>query len=145
MLALNTTALFVHYVYWPTPRLPEQFLYLYLIYWVLFNVSMFSVLRACLVMCLRYIKLSCSSGLSWRVRTEFCANLLLCFLYMLSYETSIQNSLLISLMPTLSHLSPQALYPLVTCLLCVSQKQFFLNNWHIFLQNCLSHLKVLLS
>uniref|UniRef100_A0A671YC51 Furry homolog, like n=1 Tax=Sparus aurata TaxID=8175 RepID=A0A671YC51_SPAAU len=28
-----------------------------------------------------------------------------------------------------------ALYPLVTCLLCVSQKQFFLNNWHIFLQN----------
>ncbi|XP_067453726.1 protein furry homolog-like isoform X11 [Thunnus thynnus] len=34
-----------------------------------------------------------------------------------------------------------ALYPLVTCLLCVSQKQFFLNNWHIFLQNCLSHLK----
>ncbi|KAG8003464.1 Protein furry-like protein-like [Nibea albiflora] len=36
----------------------------------------------------------------------------------------------------------QALYPLVTCLLCVSQKQFFLNNWHIFLQNCLSHLKM---
>ncbi|XP_068175819.1 protein furry homolog-like isoform X3 [Antennarius striatus] len=34
-----------------------------------------------------------------------------------------------------------ALYPLVTCLLCVSQKQFFLTNWHIFLQNCLSHLK----
>uniref|UniRef100_A0A8D3ARR9 Furry homolog, like n=1 Tax=Scophthalmus maximus TaxID=52904 RepID=A0A8D3ARR9_SCOMX len=34
-----------------------------------------------------------------------------------------------------------ALYPLVTCLMCVSQKQFFLNNWHIFLQNCLSHLK----
>uniref|UniRef100_A0A669ER32 Furry homolog, like n=1 Tax=Oreochromis niloticus TaxID=8128 RepID=A0A669ER32_ORENI len=38
-----------------------------------------------------------------------------------------------------------ALYPLVTCLLCVSQKQFFLNNWHIFLQNCLSHLKVMLN
>uniref|UniRef100_A0A8C7NIF3 Furry homolog, like n=1 Tax=Oncorhynchus mykiss TaxID=8022 RepID=A0A8C7NIF3_ONCMY len=35
-----------------------------------------------------------------------------------------------------------ALYPLVTCLLCVSQKLFFLNNWHIFLTNCLSHLKV---
>ncbi|XP_072605143.1 protein furry homolog-like isoform X6 [Vulpes vulpes] len=35
-----------------------------------------------------------------------------------------------------------ALYPLITCLLCVSQKQFFLNNWHIFLQNCLSHLKM---
>ncbi|XP_026878436.2 protein furry homolog-like isoform X2 [Electrophorus electricus] len=35
-----------------------------------------------------------------------------------------------------------ALYPLVTCLLCVSQKQFFLSNWHIFLQNCLSHLKM---
>nr|XP_026693619.1 protein furry homolog-like [Ciona intestinalis] len=34
-----------------------------------------------------------------------------------------------------------ALYPLVTCLLCVSQKQFFLNNWHIFLDNCLSNLK----
>ncbi|XP_053314411.1 protein furry homolog-like [Spea bombifrons] len=34
-----------------------------------------------------------------------------------------------------------ALYPLITCLLCVSQKPFFLNNWHIFLQNCLSHLK----
>ncbi|KFO94198.1 Protein furry homolog-like, partial [Buceros rhinoceros silvestris] len=34
-----------------------------------------------------------------------------------------------------------ALYPLITCLLCVSQKQFFLNNWHVFLQNCLSHLK----
>ncbi|XP_023860042.1 protein furry homolog-like isoform X4 [Salvelinus sp. IW2-2015] len=35
-----------------------------------------------------------------------------------------------------------ALYPLVTCLLCVSQKLFFLNNWHIFLTNCLSHLKM---
>uniref|UniRef100_A0A669QSS2 FRY microtubule binding protein n=1 Tax=Phasianus colchicus TaxID=9054 RepID=A0A669QSS2_PHACC len=35
-----------------------------------------------------------------------------------------------------------ALYPLVTCLLCVSQKQFFLNRWHIFLNNCLSNLKV---
>jgi len=34
------------------------------------------------------------------------------------------------------------MYPLVTCLLCVSQKQFFLNNWHIFLDNCLSNLKV---
>eukprot|EP00058_Branchiostoma_floridae_P025945 XP_002611435.1 hypothetical protein BRAFLDRAFT_63933 [Branchiostoma floridae] len=34
-----------------------------------------------------------------------------------------------------------ALFPLVTCLLCVSQKQFFLNNWHYFLSNCLSHLK----
>uniref|UniRef100_A0A672MYZ1 FRY microtubule binding protein n=1 Tax=Sinocyclocheilus grahami TaxID=75366 RepID=A0A672MYZ1_SINGR len=34
-----------------------------------------------------------------------------------------------------------ALYPLVTCLLCVSQKQIFLNRWHIFLNNCLSNLK----
>ncbi|MCI4386103.1 hypothetical protein PGIGA_G00058350 [Pangasianodon gigas] len=34
-----------------------------------------------------------------------------------------------------------ALYPLVTCLLCVSQKQFFLNRWHVFLSNCLSNLK----
>lgn len=39
-------------------------------------------------------------------------------------------------------LFPQALYPLVTCLLCVSQKQLFLNRWHIFLNNCLSNLKV---
>lgn len=39
----------------------------------------------------------------------------------------------------------QALYPLVTCLLCVSQKQFFLSRWHIFLNNCLSNLKVSLS
>uniref|UniRef100_A0A8C3MQX9 FRY microtubule binding protein n=1 Tax=Geospiza parvula TaxID=87175 RepID=A0A8C3MQX9_GEOPR len=38
-----------------------------------------------------------------------------------------------------------ALYPLVTCLLCVSQKQFFLNRWHIFLNNCLSNLKVSIS
>uniref|UniRef100_A0A8D3BRH4 FRY microtubule binding protein n=1 Tax=Scophthalmus maximus TaxID=52904 RepID=A0A8D3BRH4_SCOMX len=38
-----------------------------------------------------------------------------------------------------------ALYPLVTCLLCVSQKQFFLSRWHIFLTNCLSNLKVSLS
>uniref|UniRef100_A0A803YPW9 FRY microtubule binding protein n=1 Tax=Meleagris gallopavo TaxID=9103 RepID=A0A803YPW9_MELGA len=38
-----------------------------------------------------------------------------------------------------------ALYPLVTCLLCVSQKQFFLNRWHIFLNNCLSNLKVTFS
>uniref|UniRef100_A0A669DKZ5 FRY microtubule binding protein n=1 Tax=Oreochromis niloticus TaxID=8128 RepID=A0A669DKZ5_ORENI len=35
-----------------------------------------------------------------------------------------------------------AFYPLVTCLLCVSQKQFFLNRWHIFLNNCLSNLKM---
>uniref|UniRef100_A0A8C4HGF7 Furry homolog a (Drosophila) n=1 Tax=Dicentrarchus labrax TaxID=13489 RepID=A0A8C4HGF7_DICLA len=34
-----------------------------------------------------------------------------------------------------------AFYPLVTCLLCVSQKQFFLNKWHVFLNNCLSNLK----
>lgn len=39
-------------------------------------------------------------------------------------------------------LSPQALYPLVTCLLCVSQKQLFLSRWHVFLNNCLSNLKV---
>uniref|UniRef100_A0A8D2MUN0 FRY microtubule binding protein n=1 Tax=Zonotrichia albicollis TaxID=44394 RepID=A0A8D2MUN0_ZONAL len=38
-----------------------------------------------------------------------------------------------------------ALYPLVTCLLCVSQKQFFLNRWHVFLNNCLSNLKVSIS
>lgn len=37
----------------------------------------------------------------------------------------------------------QAFYPLVTCLLCVSQKQFFLNRWHLFLNNCLSNLKVI--
>uniref|UniRef100_A0A8C9W5I9 FRY microtubule binding protein n=1 Tax=Scleropages formosus TaxID=113540 RepID=A0A8C9W5I9_SCLFO len=34
-----------------------------------------------------------------------------------------------------------ALYPLVTCLLCVSQKQVFLSRWHVFLNNCLSNLK----
>lgn len=34
-----------------------------------------------------------------------------------------------------------ALFPLVTCLLCVSQKQFFLTNWHYFLAMCLSALK----
>ncbi|XP_072390599.1 protein furry isoform X1 [Diabrotica undecimpunctata] len=34
-----------------------------------------------------------------------------------------------------------ALFPLVTCLLCVSQKPFFLQNWHCFLAMCLSHLK----
>uniref|UniRef100_A0A8C8HTB3 Protein furry homolog n=1 Tax=Oncorhynchus tshawytscha TaxID=74940 RepID=A0A8C8HTB3_ONCTS len=34
-----------------------------------------------------------------------------------------------------------ALYPLVTCLLCVSQKHFFLNKWTVFLNNCLSNIK----
>lgn len=34
-----------------------------------------------------------------------------------------------------------ALFPLITCLLCVSQKAFFLQNWHCFLAMCLSHLK----
>ncbi|XP_047109734.1 protein furry [Schistocerca piceifrons] len=34
-----------------------------------------------------------------------------------------------------------AIFPLVTCLLCVSQKIFFLQNWHYFLAMCLSHLK----
>ncbi|XP_055383655.1 protein furry isoform X2 [Condylostylus longicornis] len=34
-----------------------------------------------------------------------------------------------------------ALFPLVTCLLCVSQKNFFLSNWHCFLAMCLSNLK----
>lgn len=34
-----------------------------------------------------------------------------------------------------------AIYPLVTCLLCVSQKQFFTTNWHYFLAICLSNLK----
>ncbi|CAL4082255.1 unnamed protein product, partial [Meganyctiphanes norvegica] len=34
-----------------------------------------------------------------------------------------------------------AIFPLVTCLLCVSQKAFFLQNWHYFLAMCLQHLK----
>ncbi|XP_050432999.1 protein furry isoform X2 [Adelges cooleyi] len=34
-----------------------------------------------------------------------------------------------------------SLFPLVTCLLCVSQKAFFLQNWHYFLAMCLSNLK----
>ncbi|XP_077984034.1 protein furry homolog-like [Glandiceps talaboti] len=34
-----------------------------------------------------------------------------------------------------------AFFPLITCLLCVSQKHFFLSNWHNFLNMCLSHLK----
>ena len=34
-----------------------------------------------------------------------------------------------------------ALFPLVTCLLCVGQKMFFLLNWHYFLAMCLNHLK----
>ena len=34
-----------------------------------------------------------------------------------------------------------ALFPLVTCLLCVSQKPFFLHNWHYFLTMCLQQLK----
>ncbi|XP_052278154.1 protein furry-like isoform X3 [Dreissena polymorpha] len=35
----------------------------------------------------------------------------------------------------------QPLIPMVTCLLAVSQKQFFLSNWPYFLTNCLSLLK----
>lgn len=51
-----------------------------------------------------------------------------------------------SLYPTSLELSKRAknkpaIFPLVTCLLCVSQKTFFLNNWHIFLDICLSTLK----
>lgn len=34
-----------------------------------------------------------------------------------------------------------AIFPLVTCLLCVSQKSFFLQSWYYFLAMCLSHLK----
>lgn len=34
-----------------------------------------------------------------------------------------------------------ALFPLVTCLLCVSQKTVFINGWHYFLAMCLSNLK----
>lgn len=33
------------------------------------------------------------------------------------------------------------LFPLVTCLLCVSQRTFFLTNWGVFLNMCLSNLK----
>ncbi|KAL5012719.1 hypothetical protein ScPMuIL_011270 [Solemya velum] len=33
------------------------------------------------------------------------------------------------------------MFPLVTCLLCVSHKQFFLNNWPYFLTMCLSQLR----
>jgi len=33
------------------------------------------------------------------------------------------------------------LLPLVTCLLCVSQRSFFLTNWGVFLSMCLSNLK----
>uniref|UniRef100_A0A8I3P9I1 FRY microtubule binding protein n=1 Tax=Canis lupus familiaris TaxID=9615 RepID=A0A8I3P9I1_CANLF len=47
----------------------------------------------------------------------------------------------IPLHPVIDSLIHDALYPLVTCLLCVSQKQLFLNRWHIFLNNCLSNLK----
>uniref|UniRef100_A0A5S6QGF4 Protein furry-like protein-like n=1 Tax=Trichuris muris TaxID=70415 RepID=A0A5S6QGF4_TRIMR len=34
-----------------------------------------------------------------------------------------------------------AFFPLLTCLLCISHKQFFLSNWHYFLTLCLSNLK----
>ena len=34
-----------------------------------------------------------------------------------------------------------AIFPLVTCLLCVSQKTFFLQNWNEFVQMCLPALK----
>lgn len=34
-----------------------------------------------------------------------------------------------------------SVFPLVTCLLCVAQKQFFLSNWHYFLTMCLQQLK----
>ena len=34
-----------------------------------------------------------------------------------------------------------AIFPLVTCLLCVSQKAFFLHNWHYFLTMCLQQLR----
>eukprot|EP00794_Sanderia_malayensis_P007422 gene7422-8242_t len=34
-----------------------------------------------------------------------------------------------------------AMYPLVTALLCISQKQFFLSNWNTFLTMCLSHVR----
>uniref|UniRef100_A0A8C3EWH1 FRY like transcription coactivator n=1 Tax=Corvus moneduloides TaxID=1196302 RepID=A0A8C3EWH1_CORMO len=54
---------------------------------------------------------------------------LICMLYQTTFELSSRKK------------HSLALYPLITCLLCVSQKQFFLNNWHVFLQNCLSHLK----
>ncbi len=40
-----------------------------------------------------------------------------------------------------SVLCSKALFPLVTCLLCVSQKQFFLNNWQVFITLCLQNLK----
>ena len=36
----------------------------------------------------------------------------------------------------------QAIYPLVTVLLCVSQKAFFLSSWPSFLNMCLGTLKV---
>jgi hypothetical protein len=35
----------------------------------------------------------------------------------------------------------QALFPLVTCLLCVSHKQYFLNNWQTFVTLCLQNLR----
>lgn len=35
----------------------------------------------------------------------------------------------------------QVLFPMVTCLLCVSQKAFFLQNWHGFVSLCLNQLK----
>lgn len=33
------------------------------------------------------------------------------------------------------------LYPLVTCLLCLGQRSFFLANWGVFLNSCISNLK----
>ncbi|KAL4229825.1 hypothetical protein ACF0H5_010217 [Mactra antiquata] len=42
---------------------------------------------------------------------------------------------------TMKRKHSQTMFPLVTCLLCVSQKTFFLNNWPYFLTNCLAQLK----
>ena len=33
------------------------------------------------------------------------------------------------------------IFPLVTCLLCVSQKPIFLHNWHYFLTMCLQQIR----
>ena len=49
----------------------------------------------------------------------------------------LQNLLIILDIPPIL----QALYPMVTCLLCVSQRSFFLEHWPIFLQQCLAKLR----
>ena len=131
---------------------------IYLLLLVILPVCLLACLSPCLYTCLHVClfqplsllslshSLSVLLSLSWISLSHLCTHIYLPQTVNTEVNIPVLKKLVEDLYSPTCDLSTKRkhtlhLFPLVTCLLCVSQKAFFLNNWHYFLSLCLSNLK----